>query len=328
MSKKSDHFPLRVSRGIATSDEYAELTDRERSVFWTAAALSFEPLTFKRLARTMNSKIVDVVGRLVDQGFLEIEAEEIRLAARWAKVDMSTDRVNACRERKRAAKASTTIAAPIPQPAPDLAVAAPQIASQPSSVPQAQSAPIKIPESRIPTFPPAENFEDAMPYTDDWDDSDFGIDLGGLAATSAFDLAPVDPAPIEAAPVVAEQAPALVEPTAVAVPTKAARKREKAMSEADQVANIELPPFIPRELYLGFVESRIRMGKPLTLLAAKLFIGECTRAHEDKHDVAALITKAVIGGWQSIFIPERRSGYADKATAQQAERKRTGGVAL
>lgn len=326
MSKKSDHFPLRVSRGIATSDEYAELTDRERSVFWTAAALSFEPLTFKRLARTMNSKIVDVVGRLVDQGFLEIEAEEIRLAARWAKVDMSTDRVNACRERKRAAKASTTIAAPIPQPAPDLAVAAPQIASQPSSVPQAQSAPIKIPESRIPTFPPAENFEDAMPYTDDWNDSDFGIDLGGLAASSAFELDP-PPALVETAPAFVEASPAPVETPAMNL-SKAARKRGKAASEAEQVANIELPPFIPRETYLAFVETRAAIKKPLTLRAAEMFISECTRAHEDRHDVVALISKAVISGWQSIFIPERRGGYADKATAQQAERKRTGGVAL
>jgi len=311
--KRTDKFTLKVSRGIATSDEYHELTDRERSVYWTAAALMFEPLTFKRLSRSMGgSKIEAAVGRLVEQGFLEVDGEEITLADRWANIYISTPAVQAKRAREKAPEASAPVAAPIPQPAPDRAVAPTPIEPQP--------APVVIAESRIPTFPPAENFEDAMPYADDWSDEDFGIDLASVSAAPVFDLPPVAGIPAPAPLVPAEK------PTPA--PSKAARKREKATSEADQVAAIELPNFLPRETYLAFVNSRNAIKKPLTLQAAQMFIGQCIRAHEDKHDVVDLITRAVIGGWQSIFIPERRGGYADKATAQHAERRRTGGVAL
>lgn len=326
--KRTDKFPLGISRGIATSDEYADLTDRERAVFWTAAALSFEPLTMKRLARTMNSKVEAAVGRLVEQGFLEVEGDEIKLVDRWTKVDMSTERGRAKRLREKAAKAAEAFAAPIAQPTADRVPQAPQIAPQPASqsIPtlQPEPAPIQAAEVRMPTFPPAENFEDA--YADDWGGEELGIDLRGLTASQAFSSAPASHAPAAAL----VEAPSIVESSPVAAPaqSKASRKREKALSETDQIIAMALPNFLPRETFIKFVESRKAIKKPLTLHAAELFIEQCKRAHEDRHDIVDLINKAVIGGWQNIYIPERRGGYVDKATAQQAERRRTGGVAL
>lgn len=92
MPARSDKFSVGVSRKIATSDEYADLTDHERSVLWTAAALLFEPLTSKRLARVLNSKVDLALARLVEQGFLKVVDGDITLAERWLSVTLSTAR--------------------------------------------------------------------------------------------------------------------------------------------------------------------------------------------------------------------------------------------
>jgi hypothetical protein len=329
MSKK-DHFPLRVSRAIATSDEYAELTDRERVVYWTAASLSFDTLTYKKLARLMNSKIEKAVERLVVQGFLEVDGEQITLSERWAFVDLSTEKVKACRERKKAAKAaqdaSPAPVAPTPHPATKKPAAPAPVAPQPVA---AVPAPIEKP---FPTFPPAENFEDALPYTDDWDSDeslqDVSIDLAGFAESLSDSFFEATPAPIQEAAVVAIEQPASERATA-AVPSKAARKRAAATAQADEVEGIALPSYLPRDIWLSFIEHRRFIKAPLNLTAAKLILTEAAKLHADQHDVVLAFNKTIASGrWLSINAPERRGGPADKASAQNAERRRTGGVAL
>lgn len=65
--------------------------------------------------------------------------------------------------------------------------------------------------------------------------------------------------------------------------------------------NLELPEWLPRESWGGFVEMRDRVGAPLTIRAMKLTINELAKLRAQGHDPAAVLDQSVMKSWKGVF---------------------------
>jgi hypothetical protein len=64
---------------------------------------------------------------------------------------------------------------------------------------------------------------------------------------------------------------------------------------------LELPDWIPRENWDGFVEMRQRIRKPMTPRAASLIIKKLERFMQTGQDVGAILDQSVVKSWQDVF---------------------------
>ncbi len=73
--------------------------------------------------------------------------------------------------------------------------------------------------------------------------------------------------------------------------------------------NLELPEWVPRESWEGFVEMRDRVGAPLTARAMKLIINELAKIRAQGHDPAEVLDQSVMKSWKGVF-PVNTNGKA------------------
>lgn len=69
---------------------------------------------------------------------------------------------------------------------------------------------------------------------------------------------------------------------------------------------IEIPSWVPLELWVDWLEIRDKRKTPNTERALKIALGRLSQLREDGHDPQDVIETAVVNGWKSFFPP--RSG--------------------
>lgn len=89
------------------------------------------------------------------------------------------------------------------------------------------------------------------------------------------------------------------------------------------VDNLELPSAVPREIWEEFVQHRKDIKRPMTALAIKKMINKLNKIIADGHDPIELIEKAIISGWQDIFVSEKKPIHKSEQFKQNQEIRST-----
>lgn len=78
-------------------------------------------------------------------------------------------------------------------------------------------------------------------------------------------------------------------------------KSKGAKSPQLSVALIELPEFVSRDSWIGFIEMRHKIRKPPTERAAAMLIKKLTMFHNTGHDVNAILDQSTVNSWQDLY---------------------------
>lgn len=78
-------------------------------------------------------------------------------------------------------------------------------------------------------------------------------------------------------------------------------KSKGAKSPQLSVALIDLPEFVTRDSWLGFIEMRQKIRKPPTERAAQMLIKKLTMFHNTGHDVNAILDQSTVNSWQDLY---------------------------
>ena len=82
-----------------------------------------------------------------------------------------------------------------------------------------------------------------------------------------------------------------------------ARKRSPSRSVAAPV--VDLPTWIPDELWEAFCQMRKQIKKPLSQTAAELALSTLAKLKEDGHEPAEALRNSILNSWAGIFPPNR-----------------------
>ncbi len=80
---------------------------------------------------------------------------------------------------------------------------------------------------------------------------------------------------------------------------------------------IDLPPWLPKELWLRWVKDRKQRGKPITEDAAELQLKQLERHRDEGNTPKAVIEHSIAGGFQGLYAPKKRPG--DPVEAESSE---------
>lgn len=78
------------------------------------------------------------------------------------------------------------------------------------------------------------------------------------------------------------------------------RKKEKERKELNN-KEIELPDFIPSDLWQDFLEMRKSIKSPMTDKAKNLLVSKISKLNEQGHSPRKLLEKAIIQNWKGVF---------------------------
>jgi len=104
-------------------------------------------------------------------------------------------------------------------------------------------------------------------------------------------LGDVEINPFPAKPDTAEPFPA--NPTLVSIEKKQGLKAVR--------TQLEMPDWLPKESWEGFVEMRQKIRKPMTQRAASMILKKLEAFKGDGQDVAAVLDQSVVKSWQDVF---------------------------
>jgi hypothetical protein len=79
-------------------------------------------------------------------------------------------------------------------------------------------------------------------------------------------------------------------------------QEEPPKKRAREIAT-EIPDWIPRDAWDGFIEMRRKIKAPPTEHAIKLLIGQLDEHRANGHDPATLLNKSTTNNWKGIFLP-------------------------
>lgn len=80
-------------------------------------------------------------------------------------------------------------------------------------------------------------------------------------------------------------------------------RNKKEKSVGFNPASVELPDWLPIELWAMWVKYRAQSKKPVTEDAARLQIGKLAKFRSQGHDVRLVIEAVIENGWQGLFVP-------------------------
>ena len=82
---------------------------------------------------------------------------------------------------------------------------------------------------------------------------------------------------------------------------------------------IELPPWLPPDLWDEFLEHRIKLKSPMTDLAQKRAINAVSKLRDQGHDPDEVIGQSVMNGWKGLFpVKNNQAMKQDKFAASVA----------
>lgn len=79
---------------------------------------------------------------------------------------------------------------------------------------------------------------------------------------------------------------------------------KKSKSPQLAVALIELPSFVLRDSWLGFIEMRQKIKKPPTERAAQMLIKKLINFHNRGFDVNEILDQSTVNSWQDLYEPK------------------------
>lgn len=80
-----------------------------------------------------------------------------------------------------------------------------------------------------------------------------------------------------------------------------------------------LPPGLEQKDWEDFVANRELLGSPMTPIARKRMLSKIGRLLAEGHDVAGMIERSLINGWQDLYPEERAPAAASGARPQVSE---------
>jgi len=100
-----------------------------------------------------------------------------------------------------------------------------------------------------------------------------------------------------------------------AIPSSHIRTHEPSIepsivSAADKSGLFDIPEWIPREVWEGFVEMRKKIRHPLTPRAVKLLVAELEKFRDQGHDPIAIINESTMKSWRGFFAPKQEGQHA------------------
>ncbi len=88
-----------------------------------------------------------------------------------------------------------------------------------------------------------------------------------------------------------------------------ARKRRGKQVTQQFIRSMDLPPSIPRELWLSWCDHRVEIGHPMGEQAARATIKQWGEIVEQGYDLESCVEDGLIGGWRKLFPkPENKKG--------------------
>lgn len=78
--------------------------------------------------------------------------------------------------------------------------------------------------------------------------------------------------------------------------------------------NISIPDWLPEDLLQNFKEHRVKMKKPMTDEAVRLFITKLSSFKEAGHDPVECINRSILNGWAGVFEPKDQGNNVVKQT--------------
>ena len=92
-------------------------------------------------------------------------------------------------------------------------------------------------------------------------------------------------------------------------PALSSKSQQNRQPEPDPIA---LPPWLPQDLWDGFIAHRRAMRSPLTAHAQRLAIRKLDELRRDGHDPRAVIEQTILNGWKG-FYPLRTNRSDERA---------------
>ena len=77
-----------------------------------------------------------------------------------------------------------------------------------------------------------------------------------------------------------------------------------------------LPDWLPKESWAGYVEMRRKIKKPMTDRAAQLRINDLEKFKDTGQDVAAILDQSTASSWTDLYPPKEKPRAAAQPTAQ------------
>ena len=84
----------------------------------------------------------------------------------------------------------------------------------------------------------------------------------------------------------------------------------------------ELPAWVPREAFDGFVEMRQRIRRPLTDYAKHLIVRKLERLVEDGYDAKEVLEQSILNSWQGLWPINDRPQAGFKMTYRDLQTQR------
>lgn len=86
--------------------------------------------------------------------------------------------------------------------------------------------------------------------------------------------------------------------------TSTDRGEKKSKSPQLAVALIDLPPFVLRDSWMGFIEMRQKIKKPPTERAAQMLVKKLINFHNRGFDVNEILDQSTVNSWQDLYEPK------------------------
>jgi hypothetical protein len=95
---------------------------------------------------------------------------------------------------------------------------------------------------------------------------------------------------------------------AVGKPAKKTGKAKDARGVAVDVGIFDIPSWLPREKLQSFVDNRLALKKPMTVLAIELLIKELEKLSSAGHDPLESLDKSILQNWMTVYAPRSVQG--------------------
>lgn len=346
-------FLLKVFEGLSTSPAFAALSERQRSALMcVAASMRSGSASLAGLTARFGDGAAEGAIDAALAGFLTIDGDEVRFAPEWVQRESSAGRVARLRERRKALGSAPAASPKRSEPAERQAQALESkiclgAVFEAPAEPQSLAIAFKAPAAPSPA---ALSSAEADSQWDDWGvepafepepsaisrpgspqasapigawrglsgagqatPEEMGLDLG-LELDDDGEREAVEPPAPKAQP----------QPQPIQAPAKLVREAQRGKAKARVQAL--WPDWMEQEAIDEWLEHRALIGKKMNALAIKKFVSKVTAYKAQGLDIGEMMSLAIESGWATIYPPTGRK--SDKAQAQRAGIKRTGGVAL
>ena len=93
-------------------------------------------------------------------------------------------------------------------------------------------------------------------------------------------------------------------------PAIAMQKQTQSQSQSRK-PKTEIPEWIDRDVWLSFIEMRVKLKAPMTEKAKSLAFSKLEKFKESGHNVNDIINESVMNGWKSFFVGKEASSNTD-----------------